>query len=196
MEYSSGLVSESFWFVEVKNMIFLLDEGISWEELKKKCVYEHFFGTQKEYRANRIFGYLKRRISLIDDELWKLFLTEQVSSQKIINLVAIFKGNPLYFEFLHEIYKEKLVLGDMELKKRDINRFFSGKQAQDQIVSGWKDVTLHRLGSNYCNFLVDAGLLIGVDGKKTIVPPVFSCGLDEYLKNREYPMWKAMNGVV
>lgn len=177
-------------------MIYLLDDGISWEELKQKCVFEHFYGNQKEYRANRIFGCLKNRISFIDDELLKLFLTEQVSSQKIINLVAILKQNRLFFEFLHEIYKEKLMLGESEMKISDFNRFFSNKQAQDDTIAGWKDVTMKRLRSNYGNFLVDAGLLVMVERKKMMVRPILSYPVDEYLKNNEYPMWKAMNGVV
>ena len=36
--YSAGLISQSFWFVEMKKVIKLIDDGKSEEEIKKKCV--------------------------------------------------------------------------------------------------------------------------------------------------------------
>ena len=35
--YSAGLISQSFWFVEMKKVIKLIDDGKSEEEIKKMC---------------------------------------------------------------------------------------------------------------------------------------------------------------
>lgn len=56
-KYSSGLVSESFWFVEFKQFIKLRVEGKSWDEIKELCLKDNLLGISKEYHAKRIFGY-------------------------------------------------------------------------------------------------------------------------------------------
>lgn len=52
--YSSGLVSQSFWFVEMKKIIKLVSEGKDEHEITKICIEENLFGAAKEYRAKRI----------------------------------------------------------------------------------------------------------------------------------------------
>lgn len=109
------------------------NNGLSWDDLREKCVYQQFFGNQKEYRANRIFGYLKRRISFLDEELQAMFFTQSLSTQKVINLIGIARGNKLFYEFLYDEYREKLFLASEQLTMGDINRFFHGNK-----VKSWK----------------------------------------------------------
>ena len=45
--YSAGLISQSFWFVEMKKVIKLIDDGKSEEEIKKMCIEENLFGAAK-----------------------------------------------------------------------------------------------------------------------------------------------------
>lgn len=54
-KYSAGLISQSFWFIEMKKVIKLIDEGKSDEEIKNICINENLFGAAKEYRAKRIY---------------------------------------------------------------------------------------------------------------------------------------------
>ena len=36
--YSAGLISQSFWFIEMKKLIKLIDDGKSEQEIKKLCI--------------------------------------------------------------------------------------------------------------------------------------------------------------
>ena len=36
--YSAGLMSQSFWFLEFKKAVKLRQEGLDYDEIKKKCV--------------------------------------------------------------------------------------------------------------------------------------------------------------
>lgn len=195
-KYSSGLVSESFWFVEFKQFIKLRVEGKSWDEIKELCLKDNLLGISKEYRAKRIFGYLKNRVQVLEDDLLDLFLTSDLVTQKIITLIAIAKGNRLFKEFLYEEYREKSILGIEELTISDINIFFNKKQDQSEDIANWTDVTLKRLRSSYMNFLTDAGLLTVVDGKRLITPPILDIALENYLKDKgEMYIVKAVMGV-
>lgn len=45
--YSAGLISQSFWFVEMKKVIKQIDDGKSEEEIKKMCIEENLLVRQK-----------------------------------------------------------------------------------------------------------------------------------------------------
>lgn len=196
-KYSSGLVSESFWFVEVRKIIKLLILGCNWEEIKTMCLCENLLSTSKEYRTKRMYGYLKNRISVLDNDLLAAFQSSDLATQKIINLIAIAKQNRLFYEFLYEVYREKATLGVLELTDSDINIFFKNKQEQDEDVAAWTDTTLKRLRSSYFNFLSDAGLITMIDKKKTITPPILDITLERVLESSgDMQMIKALTGVL
>lgn len=195
-KYSSGLVSESFWFIEFRKIIKLKHEGKTWDEIKDLCLTDNLLGISKEYRAKRNYGYLKNRIDVLDAGLIEIFIHADLNTQKIINLIAIAKKNRLFFEFLYEVYREKVQMGAPELSESDINIFYKNKQSQDDDVSMWTDVTLRRLRSTYMNFLTDAGLLTVSSKEKRVTPPILDITLENYLKdNGDNQMIKAITGV-
>lgn len=195
-KYSSGLVSESFWFVEFKKIIKLRYEKKSWEDIKILCLEENLLGISKEYRAKRIFGYLKNRVETLDEDLINIFINTDIKTQKLINLIAISKKNRLFFEFLYEVYREKIQFGAFELTDSDVNIFFKNKQTQAEDVNAWTDITLRRLRSSYINFLTDAGLLTIYEKKRRITPPILDISLESYLKYKgENSILKAISGV-
>ena len=180
-KYSSGLVAESFWFTEVKAIIKLLNQGKSWDDIRTMCLEENLLGISKEYRAKRIYGYLKNRIQTLDEGLMEIFLTSDLSTQKLINIIAVSKQNKLFFEFLYEVYREKIQMGIKEFEDSDVTIFFKNKQNQNEEIAHWTDVTLKRLKSTYINFMTDAGL-ISIEGKeKKVTAPIMDITLERYL---------------
>lgn len=196
MNYSAGLMSQSFWFHEFKMVVKLRHEGLDYDSIKKKCIEENLFGAAKEYRATRMTGYIISRVKVMDDTLVELFCTSDLSTQKLINMITILRTDTLFFEFLYEIYREKVMLGSEFLEDADVNVFFSRKETQSELVLGWKDTTKKKLKNIYMNFMTDANMLT-VDGKKKIItPPILDIALERYLQTRdEVSMIKALTGV-
>lgn len=195
--YSAGLVSQSFWFVEIKKVINLINTGKSEKEIKEICINKNLFGTAKEYRAKRIYGYIQNRMKYIDKFLIDLFYNSDIATQKIINLTAILKSDRLFFEFVFEVYREKNILGIPVIEDTDVNIFFKNKEVQNSDIAAWKDVTKNRLRSVYFNYLTDANLLMITDKKKTITPPVLDTALEQYFNDcGDSVIVKAITGVV
>ena len=195
MEYSAGLMSQSFWFLEFKKVVKLKQSGMGYKEIKKKCVEDNLFGAAKEYRALRMAGYVINRVKTMDDTLVDLFLTSDLSTQKLINLVTILRIDRLFFEFLYEVYREKSILGVEALEEADVNVFFTQKESQSDLIAGWKDTTKRHLRSCYLNFMTDANLLTVVDKKKIITPPILDVALERYLQAMdEEVLIKALTG--
>ena len=194
--YSAGLVSQSFWFVEMKKVIKLIDSGKNEEDIKKICIDENLFGSAKEYRAKRMYGYIWNRTKKLDKALIDLFCTSDLATQKIINLIAILRSDRLFFEFMFEVYREKKILGVPVMEDIDVNVFFKNKEIQSEDIAAWTDNTKRRLRSIYFNYLIDANLLTVVDKKKMITPPILDIALERYLETcGDNSIIKAITGV-
>ena len=197
MNYSAGLVSQSFWFVEIKKIIKLVNDGMTEDEIKNLCIDENLFGTMKEYRAKRIYGYIWNRTKKLDKAMIELFCTSDIATQKVINLISILKSDRLFLEFMFEVYREKNILGINVIEDSDVNIFFKNKGIQSEDVAAWSDATKCRLRSIYINYLTDSNLLTVVEKKKIITPPILDIALERYLKaNGDDTILKAITGVV
>lgn len=195
-KYSAGLMSEAPWFHEFKKMVVMKHDGIEREEIKRQCVEENLFGMPKPYRALRTYGYLLSRLEEMDERLIDLFCSSDLATQKMINFITVIKGDRLFFEFMNEVYKEKVLLGYQELTCADINVFFTDKSTQDEEMNQWKDTTFKRLRSGYFQFMVDANLLQKDKTKYMITPPVLDVALERYLQDHgSEHILKAITGV-
>ncbi len=194
--YSAGLMSQSFWFIEFKKVIKLISNGVSDDEIRQICIEENLFGAAKEYRAKRMFGYILGRAKKLDSTMIDLFMNSDLNTQKIINLIAILKGDRLFFEFMYEVYREKVILGVPTIEDSDLKIFFSNKESQYEEIEVWKDTTKKHLRSNYINYLTDAGLITVANKEKTITPPLLDIALERYLEAiGESAIIKAITGV-
>lgn len=194
--YSAGLISQSFWFVEMKKFVRLVYDGKTEAEIKKLCVEENLFGVTNEYRAKRVFGYIRNRVKKLDKALIELFCNSDLATQKLINLTAIIKGDRLLFEFLFEVYREKVLLGVPVIEEADLNVFFKNKGMQDETVESWTEETKKRLKSVYINFITDANLITVSNKVKQITPPILDMEFERYLEaNGDFAIIKAITGV-
>lgn len=194
--YSAGIVSQSFWFIEFKKYLKLCLDGYNPEQIKEKIITENYFGLQNEYRAKRIYGYITNRVAMLDEIGLKLFFDSDLATQKLLNLICIFRQDRLFLEFVNEVYREKAIIGTEELSASDVNIFFKNKEVQSEVVAEWTDATKKRVGSCYLNFMIDANLLT-LEGKtKKITPPLLDITLERYLEvNNENAILKAITGV-
>ena len=194
--YSAGLMSQSFWFLEFKKAVKLRQDGLGYDEIKKKCIEENLFGAATENRVKRMAGYIVNRLKMMDDALVQLFMTSDLATQKLINLITILRADRLFFEFVYEVYREKVILGIDCLEDADVNVFFTRKETQSDLIAGWKESTKKHLRSCYLNFMTDANLLTIMEKKKSITPPILDIALERYLKSvDEEAMIKALTGV-
>ena len=74
-------------------------------------------------------------------------------------LTAALLHDTLFFDFVYEVVREKMIIGSDELTDADLRIFFKNKQEQSEKVASFQDYTLHRLGSCYKTQLYESGLL-------------------------------------
>lgn len=195
-EYSAGMVKMSFWFSEFRKVIQLLNQGKSWDEIKSLSLDENLFGAPTNARAKQILTTVSDRVKSLDEGYYRLFEDSDISTQKVIALIAIMNTDTLFFDFVYEVYREKLILGSDTLTDSDLGVFFKDKQVQSDKVAGWTDYTLKRLGACYKTLLMEAGMIDRSLGERTLLKPILDIGLERRLKDTGMELvLKALTGV-
>ena len=181
-EYSAGMVKLSFWFAEFRKVIQLLNSGKTLLKIKNMNVEENIFSAPTQARAIQIFNTISTRVKSLDQSFYKLFERSDISNQKVIALIAVMQSDSLFFDFIYEVYREKLIIGMNELADSDFGVFFKDKQIQSEKVAKWQDYTLQRLGSCYKTMLMEAGLIDKKVGTRNILKPIIDRALEDCLK--------------
>lgn len=157
--YSAGAVKFSFWFMEFRKTVQLLSEGKSFADIKKLNEETNIYGAPTKLRAQQIYSTVTARIKTLDKSFYPIFLSSDLATQKLFVLTAALLHDMLFFDFVYEVVREKMILGSDELTDADIRIFFKNKQEQSEKVASLQDYTLHRLGSCYKTQLYESGLL-------------------------------------
>ena len=194
-EYSAGAVKLSFWFAEFNKIVELLCDEINMEEIKLLAENENIFSAATSARSKQIFSTVSMRVSSLPDSIFEIYHKATIETKKIINLISIMITDTLFFDFMYEIYREKLILGDTVLADMDIRVFFHDKQRESEKVAKWTDDTLNRLQKSYKSWLSEAGLLDHSIGDRKIIRPIIDLSLELLLENNNMiPILKVLSG--
>lgn len=195
-EYSAGMVKLSFWFLEFRKVIELLNSGKTINEIKDMNLKENIFGAPTTARAIQIFNTVSNRVMSLDESFYKLFEKSDIATQKIIAIISVMKVDSLFFDFVYEVYREKLIIGNNTLSDRDIRSFFKDKQLQSEKVASWTDYTLKRLGLCYKTMLMEAGIIDRATGDRKILKPIIDVALEKCMKDHGMELFiHALTGV-
>lgn len=172
MNYSAGMVSQVFAFVETKQTAELMAAGMSKDEIKDKVIGENLYQLRNETRLRRTFNYVYNRLSSLPDGAVELLVKVDNENAKLLTLIAIMNTDKLFFEFVYDVYRGKVILGEKTIEDRDINGFFDDKTAQSEEVAGWSESGIKKLKNCYMKNLADAnyygrrGILVVKKGKE------------------------------
>lgn len=181
--YSAGMVKTPFWFLEFKKTISLLNSGMTLSQIKELNEKENIFSAETPARSAQTFSTVSTRAKALDPAFYSLFEESDIASQKVIALIAVMQSDVLFFEFMYEVYREKIIIGLDELSDSDFSIFFKNKQMQSERAAKWTDYTLKRLGSSYRNILMESGILErSTKDPKKITKAIIDQSLERTLK--------------
>lgn len=187
--YSAGMVKLSFWFLEFKKMVTLVNSGMELDEIKKLNLESNIFAAPTQARAIQMYNTISMRLKALDRSFYNLFDQLDVSNQKLLVLISIMASDTLFFDFMYEVFREKLIIGMNEIADRDVNVFFKDKQSQNDRVAKWTDYTLKRLGDCYKTLLMEAGVLNKTTGQREIIRPLIDRSLESNLKKQNMDLY-------
>ena len=158
-EYSAGIVSKGFWFLEFKKFLEFLKDGKNENEIRKMQEEENIFSAPSKDYGKRTFSEINKRIKVLSGEIKELFFESDTGTQKIINLLSIMVTDKLFFEYVYNSYRNELLLGTKEYNPGVVMKFLKEKAEQNEEVAKFSEKTLKRMQGTYGNYLKEAGLL-------------------------------------
>ncbi len=167
MSYSAGIVSQLFWFIETRETAKLLKDN-SYEAIEKMAFESNLYQQNQDSRIRREFNTIMKRLNVLPEELLDELVRTDVNTAKIIVFISIMATDLLLFEFVNEVYQDKIRMADTELMDMDFNVFFSNKMKQSEKVSGWSDSGIYKMKQTYAKYLLEAGLIEKTGKNKNI----------------------------
>lgn len=157
-EYSTSIKKTPYNYLISKKIASMIDEGLIYDEIYKKCYDENLIGIESLQRRREITNVIYERVSALDETLLTLFLYDSISTSKCILVYAIAKVDKLFSEFLLSVYRTT-ALGDKEfIGVNDFDDFFTSAKERHIEVAKWGPTTIEDLATGYRNILVESGL--------------------------------------
>ena len=158
-EYSAGIVSKGFWFLEFKKFLEFLKNGKNEIEIRKLQDEENIFSASSKDYGKRIISEVNKRIKTLPEGIKEIFFKSDTGTQKVINLLSIMETDKLFFEYVYNSYRNELLLGTKEYNPGIVMKFLKEKAEQNEEVAKFSEKTLKRMQGTYGNYLKEAGLL-------------------------------------
>ncbi|NGU53813.1 DUF1819 family protein, partial [Clostridium perfringens] len=181
MEYKSTIKSRPYLYKETKKAVSLINKGLDVDGIKGKSLEDNIFQLESEARKKEVASIITSRIKVLDSYILNKIENSNIETSKILVLYAIAKTDRLFFEFLNEVYKEKIVLKDFYIRDKDFSVFFQSKKEQSEKVASWSEYTFKKLKQVYIRILFESGLIGNQKGDREIVVPIIDSDVKEYL---------------
>lgn len=181
MEYKSTIKSRPYLYKETKKASSLINRGLSIEEIKGKSLEDNIFQLESEARKKEVASIITARLKSIDEHIIYSIENSNIETSKVLVLYAILKTDRLFFEFINEVYKEKILLKDLFIRDKDFGVFFQNKREQSEKVASWSEYTFKKLKQVYIRILFESGLIVNQKGDKEIIVPIIENEIKEYL---------------
>lgn len=194
-EYSAGIVSKGFWFLEFKKYLELLKIGNNENEIRKMQDEENIFSAPSKDYGKRIISEINKRIKVLPKEIKELFFESDTGTQKVINLLSIMGTDKLFFEYVYNSYRNELLLGTKEYNPGIVMKFLKEKAEQNGEVAKFSEKTLKRMQGTYGNYLKEAGLLEEKNKKILYGKVYFDYELEKLLRENNMEIYvKTLKG--
>lgn len=181
MEYKSTIKSRPYLYKETKKAAMLVNSGIGIDKLKEKSIEDNIFQLESEARKKEVASIITARLKVVDKFIIDKIENSNVETSKVLVLYAIVKTDRLFFEFINEVYKEKILLKDKYIKDKDFILFFESKREQSEKVASWSEYTLKKLKQVYVRILLESGLIANQKGDREIRVPIIDEEVKKYL---------------
>lgn len=181
MKYSSQIKDMGLLAKEMKiacqEFIATKDLGV----IIQKSISNNIFMVNTERRRKELAYKLVARMAMLDDYLIEAIANSTYNTSTILSLYALMKSDRIVFEFMYEVFRDKIQLMNYRLTDVELNQFIVCKAQQDELVAKWKDSNKIQVKSALRKILIDAGVLRDLGSVFLILPPLIDKNIIEHI---------------
>ena len=188
-------MNRPFMNIASKRIAEMMLQGKSEEERRYEAVELNAIQMPSLDRRKTSYKEISHRLSFLDDFLLEKFMNSDADTAKAILAYAILQADQLYYEFMREIYLEKILLLQKDLAKKEVINFLYKKAEQSEVVAKWADNTKERLAVGFIQMMRESGFILSNHEEHQVKRPFINQSVGEYLrKNGIKPIVEIMLG--
>ena len=180
-EYTATNTGRPFSFKAMIIGAKLKADGYTDKEIREKSKNENIFQSRSEHQRIKTASTVNKRLNMLDEQLINKLINGDSTTIKQTIIYSIMKSDRFFFEFMDEVYKDKIILREFTIKDSDINIFIKRKQEQIPQIAQWTESTLKKLKAQYLTMLQEANFIKRINGAIEIIPPVIDPSLYNHL---------------
>ena len=188
-------MNRPFMNIESKRIAEMILQGKTEEERWYEAIELNALQMPSLDRRKTSYKEISHRLSFLDDFLLEKFMNSDADTAKAILAYAILQADQLYYEFMREIYLEKILLLQKDLAKKEVINFLYKKAEQSEVVAKWADNTKERLAVGFIQMMRESGFILSNHEEHQVKRPFINQSVGEYLrKNGIKPIVEIMLG--
>ena len=178
-KYRTALMNRPFMYIESKRIAEMMLQGKSEEERRYEAVELNAIQMPSLDRRKTSYKEISHRLSFLDDFLLEKFMNSDADTAKAILAYAILQADQLYYEFMREIYLEKILLLQKDLAKKEVINFLYKKAEQSEVVAKWADNTKERLAVGFIQMMRESGFILSNHEEHQVKRPFINQSVGE-----------------
>lgn len=172
--YSSYIKDMPFLLLEMRKAAKLITEGETPDSIVALSVEQNIFQLNKERRRLKLAQRVATRLSAVTPSVIALIAEGYDENAKLGAFYAILKTDLLFFEFMRDVYSDKIHLGQSSINDNEIASFLSCKTGENEKMSAWTTNNLVRVKNTYKKIVVEAGLAKADGINLTLIKPIIN----------------------
>ena len=166
MRYKSDITAGSLKVAESRIVAGLLLRKVNADGWEKAIIEDNVLQTRSEATAIRIGRLIRKRLELMNPDLWGLVRdgTGTVATHAV--LAAAVKHSPLLGDFLDLVVREQYRLFNMALSNKLWDDYLDDCRGRDPDMPIWNESTRKRLRSSVFQILAQAGYIENTRSKR------------------------------
>ena len=181
LKYSSNIKDKGLLGKELKTAAELYCQGNSYEKIVELSINENVFQVNTERRRKEMADCIVVRMKYLDDFSLRRIAEGTIFLANTLSLYAMMKTNPLVYDFMNEVYREKAELMINRITDADMNQFMDVKAQQIEAVANWTDGNKEKVRGALRNALIEAGALRDMGSFYMVLVPVLDMDLVQNL---------------
>ncbi len=181
LKYSSNIKDKGLLGKELKIAAELYCQGNSHEKIVELSINENVFQVNTERRRKEMADCIVVRMKYLDDFSLRRIAEGTIFLANTLSLYAMMKTNPLVYDFMNEVYREKAELMINRITDADMNQFMDVKAQQIEAVANWTDGNKEKVRGALRNALIEAGALRDMGSFYMVLVPVLDMDLVQNL---------------
>lgn len=181
-KYRTALMNRPFMYIESKRIAEMMLQGKTEEERRYEAIELNAIQMPSLDRRKTSYKEISHRLSFLDEHLLEKFIGSDADTSKAILAFAILQSDQLYYEFMREIYLEKILLLQKDLAKKEVINFLYKKGEQSEVVAKWADTTKERLAVGFIQMMRESGFIVSNHEEHQVKRPLINQGVREYLR--------------